>query len=243
MIIFLVIALIALLAGVVKGVSGFGSSLVTIPLLVLFLPIKEIVVMMITFNVVLNLLLLFENKDFSLSFVKHVIPIILSGTVFTFVGLTFLEELNEEVVTLIAGGLIIAAVIIKSGIIKVQLKDTLFFQVIVGALSGLGNGIASVDGPPVVFYLTSIKAKKIRFKHTLAAHFLIMGLIAVIFLIIKQAYTLTIIKNTLFFSVFAVSGLVGGMMISKRLNEEKFSKLVLFLLIGLVLFMFKDILL
>ena len=51
----------------------------------------------------------------------------------------------------------------------------MFYQIIVGSLSGLGNGIASIDGPPVIFYLTATGEEKDKFKVTVASHFLILA--------------------------------------------------------------------
>ena len=63
--------------GLIKGTSGFGSSLVTIPLLFLAGYTKnEAVTMMITSNIALNVLLMYENRNyFHLETVKKIYPI------------------------------------------------------------------------------------------------------------------------------------------------------------------------
>ena len=160
---YIFIALIGLFAGHVKGITAFGSSLATIPLLTFFYPIEEVVIMMLTFNVVLNILLLFEHKGLSKSNIKYVYPILIFGTIFTFVGLYLLTNLDSEIITYIASGLIIIAVLNKALNLHIKLKPSFANKAIVGALSGIGNGIASIDGPPVVFYLTSVNADKATF--------------------------------------------------------------------------------
>ncbi len=232
------IALIAILAGLVKGVSGFGSSLVTIPLLIFFIPIEDVVVMMLTFNVVLNTLLLVQHKGFSTASLSYVWPISLMGVVGTFIGLTLLESLDGEWITYIAGGLILFAIFNKLFHLHFKLKETTLNKSIVGLFSGFGNGIASIDGPPVVFYLTSVDAEKIKFKNTLAFHFLVMGIIAVVFLILKQMYTTTILMNTAYFAFFASIALLIGIYLSNKMNEVLFQRIILIILIFLAISMF-----
>ena len=236
------IALIAILAGLIKGVSGFGSSLVAMPLLTMVYGvdrIPEIVVMMITFNVVLNLLLLFENKGFSLKSLNNIKLITTTGVVFTFVGLSLLDILDVGIINTLAASMILLAVVVKAYTIFVEnpitMKPYKLIQIFVGALSGFGNGVASIDGPPAVFYLTGIKAEKALFKNTLAAHFLVMGVMGVVIIIFKGQYTRTILLNTSYFVAFSSIGVLSGMMISKRLNEKIFEKIVLVILVLLAI--------
>ena len=75
-IVFLI--LIGLVAGFVKGTSGFASSLVAIPLLFrLGVSASGVVTMMITVNIILNLLLVNEHKEsYNLKNIKTILPII-----------------------------------------------------------------------------------------------------------------------------------------------------------------------
>ncbi len=238
--IYVYIALIGVAAGLVKGLSGFGSSLVTIPLLLMVLGTEsyyEIVTILISFNVILNLLLVKENKAYKISNLRNFYPIVISGAVFTVVGLYFLQDINPIYVEYIAAPLIFLAilVIIYSLYIpnKIHLKPTLLYQLVVGILSGTGNGIASIDGPPVVFYLTTTGADKKQFKGTLASHFLILGIIGVISSMIFGRYSIDLLVNLLIMTVFTIFGLLVGMQISKRLNERTFQIAVLLILIAL----------
>lgn len=239
--IYVLIALSAMTAGIVKGVSGFGSSLVTIPLLTWILGVErlpEIVVIMITFNVVLNSMLLVENKGFHPDVLKRVWLIPLFGSIFTFVGIQILFTVDEQVISYIAGGLIIVAVINKAFRLHLSLKDNAFTRIVIGSLSGIGNGIASIDGPPVVFYLTSINAKKVEFKNVLAANFLVMGIIGVIIHIIEGSYNIELLGLIAFVTAFTIIGLIIGMLVSRKLNEQVFERIVLVILIGLAISLF-----
>lgn len=240
-IILVFVALSGIAAGIVKGVSGFGSSLVTIPLLTLiygqdFLP--EIIVMMITFNVLLNSVLLVENNGFHPESLRRVWLIPAFGVLFTFVGVQILLNVETSVISYIAGGLILVAIINKAFRLQLSIKDTAVTRSIIGILSGIGNGIASIDGPPVVFYLTSIDAKKKDFINVLAAHFLVMGIVAIIIHVIEGSYTIELLLLTLFVFIFALMGLLIGIRLRRYLNQEMFDKVILIILVGLAISLF-----
>lgn len=235
------VALIGIAAGIVKGVSGFGSSLVTIPLLTLVYGtefVRESVVIMVTFNLVLNSLLLVENKGFTPESIKRTWLIPLFGSIFTIVGVYILLNTPEAIIRYIAGAMIVVAVVNKAFKLHLAMKDTPLTRAVVGSLSGIGNGIASIDGPPVVFYLTSINAPKQVFKNTLAAHFLVMGVIAVIFHVIEGSYSIDLMFLIVFMLVFTVVGLLIGMRLGRRLDEVMFERVVLVILVGLALSLF-----
>jgi uncharacterized membrane protein YfcA len=231
----LLLVLIGLTAGFVKGTSSFGSSLVAVPLLFrLGFTAFEVVTIMITCNIALNLMLINEHKKYyTWENTRAILPIIISGVIFTGVGLFLNELLADRVIELIAFVLIIAAILVKAGILKIKLKDTFFNLFIVGMLSGTGNGIASVDGPPVVLYLTGVNADKERFKSTLSIHFFVMGIVGVIILGLFGNYNPDVLLSTLILFSGLVIGLYTGIYFSRKINEQQFSKIVLIILVGL----------
>lgn len=229
------ILLIGFVAGTVKGTSSFGSSLVAIPLLFrIGFTAGEVVTIMITCNIVLNLLLVNEHKEYySWSNTRKILPIVIGGVIFTGVGLLLNDLLSDRVIEIIAFVLIVFAVLVKAGLIKIKFKDTVYNLFFVGMLSGTGNGIASIDGPPVVLYLTGVNANKERFKSTLSIHFLIMGVVGVLILAVRGNYNSDVLLSTLYLMIGLVIGLFLGMRISRRINEQQFTKIVLIILVGL----------
>lgn len=231
----LLLILIGLIAGFVKGTSSFGSSLVAVPLLFrLGFNAAEVVTMMITVNIVLNLLLVNEHKKYyTFENVKTILPIIVGGILFTFVGLLLNDLLEDRVVQIIAFGFILLAIVVKAGWLKMKWKDTPFSLFLVGMLSGTGNGIASIDGPPVVLYLTGVQADKERFKSTLSIHFFVMGIAGVLILLCRGNYNPEVLLSTLYLFVGLIIGLYTGIFFSRKINEQQFTKIVLVILVGL----------
>lgn len=235
---FIYLALIALAAGLVKGLTGFGSSLVAIPFLMMLyghLDFIYITTILISSNVFLNFLLMFENNAFSIHSLKKVYLITISGFIFTFVGLSLLNVLDNTVITYVAAGLIFFAVMVKlyQLVVKnpIRLQERKWLMIVCGAISGIGNGVGSVDGPPVVFYLSGIGANKKQFKNTMVTHSLVMGVMGVILLLFMSAYDVTILYRILTFSISSIIGVLGGMLISKRINEFTFQIVILVVLV------------
>ena len=237
---YIYIALIGLSAGTVKGYSGFGSSLVAIPLLrILYGEITtEHIAILVAFSLVLNTLLLVENKGFHPESLKRVWLIPLFGVIFTFVGIQVLFSVSGDVLGYIAGSFIILAILNKVFGFRVKLHDTPFTRIVVGALSGIGNGIASIDGPPVVIYLTSINAPKVQFKNVLAAHFLVMGVVAVGIHLFSGSYTIDGLMLLGMMLICTAVGLFIGMFLSRRSNEKVFQQVILVIMFGLAISLF-----
>lgn len=233
------VGLIALAAGFVKGVSGFGSSLVSIPLLALAFGddfIKEIVVVMVTFNLILNSMLLVAHKGFHPDSLKKVWLIPLFGIIFTIVGIEIFITVSDATIKTIAGIMILVSMAIKIfqySRFSITLPETNLFKIVVGSLSGIGNGIASIDGPPVVFYLSSIHAERVYFKNVLAAHFLVMGIAAVFYHIGIGSYTMDILNILWVMIVGTVIGAFIGIKISKNWQQHVFDYVVIVILFGL----------
>lgn len=238
MIEFVYLFLIAFTAGTIKGLTGFGSSLVAIPLLLILYPSEPFIMIttiLITSNVILNFILMFENNAFSLGSLKKVYTITVFGFIFTFVGLFLLQNLDSSNVNYIAASLILFAIIVKCYQIfwnnPFRMKENKIIQALVGAVSGIGNGFGSIDGPPVVFYLSMIGADKKLFKNTMVTHALMMGLMGVIILLITQSYNLSIFIMILCFTIGASIGTIVGMLISKSIKDDTFQYVVLVVLI------------
>lgn len=237
---FILLGLIALTAGLVKGLSGFGSSLVALPLLLMLYPNQDFIVLttiLISSNVVLNFLLMFENNAFSIKSLEKIYLITLSGFVFTFVGLMLLNQLNGDTINIVAASLIFFAVIVKAYQLfaktPFKIKESKILQVVVGAISGIGNGFGSIDGPPIVFYLSGIGADKKQFKNTMASHALVMGIMGVLILLVTGNYTLYVLPRIGMFAMVASMGTLAGMFVSKRINDRTFQIIILIILMVL----------
>ena len=232
--VFFIIVLIGFLSGLVKGISGFGSSLVALPLLVFVLgqnAMTQIVVALVTFNLLLNSLLLREHRGLSLYIWKQYWMIPFFGIIFTIIAANALYKIPTDIIRYAAFLFLIMAIVSRLFPLHLPLKDNNITKSIVGILSGIGNGLASIDGPPVVAYLTTIKADQATFKVVLAFHFLTMGLFAALIHFLKGAYQQDMILLYTSLSLGSLCGILVGLKIARHLNQKTFDRIVLVLLL------------
>jgi len=99
-------ALIFFFAGFTQGVSGFGSILLSLPLLALFLDIKKVIPLTTLAGVSMSILIFFQLRhhfDW-----KKILPIFLGALPGVPVGVLFLKKLDPVAIQWILGILLVA---------------------------------------------------------------------------------------------------------------------------------------
>jgi len=142
-----VASLAVLFAGsCLQGMTGFGYSLFCLPLLGLFMPVREAVPILSATSILLNVLVLHGSRR-SLR-LRWLLPLLAAGIVGTPLGVWLLGSLDETVLRTWIGILVIlSAVALLSGF-RARLVREGPAMVPVGLVSGLLNGAASFSGPP-----------------------------------------------------------------------------------------------
>ena len=163
------IPLIGLLAYIILGISGFGSALVTIPLLVHFLPLQTVVplVVMVDFLATLTTGLRFRDQVETAE-LKLLIPSVVAGIV---AGVTLLALLPKDA-TLVSLGIFITAY----GLYRLMAKApatgiSRWWGIPTGLVGGLIGGLFGVGGPIYAAYMTARVPDVSRMRATLAAVF------------------------------------------------------------------------
>jgi uncharacterized membrane protein YfcA len=219
-----------------KGWAGFGTNLVVPPLL-LFLSrfdnSKEIMVIVVTVNLFLNIYMIIQGKNFNLKFIKEIWILVLFGTVFSIVGLLFLDAINESSFKILLGSMIILVTLNRIFKLKFHFKELNWKHYsITGVISGILNGMFGLGGIPVLILLGSSKMDKKVFKSTLVTYFLVMNIIYIITHgFIGSSYNTFIINNILIVFAFAVGACVFGVYLSGRVSDKIFQRVMNFVLI------------
>ena len=98
------VPLIGLLAYVILGISGFGSALVTIPLLVHFLPLQTVVPLVVTVDFLATVATGVRFREHvEIAELKLVIPAVIAGIL---AGVTLLATLPKHATLLLLGALV-----------------------------------------------------------------------------------------------------------------------------------------
>ena len=150
---FFFLIIVILFSGFIRGFLGFGSGLITIPILsFLYSPIFAIV-----FNIVIEI-----PTTIYLTFIgaktckfKEIAPMFFSMMLTIPIGIIFLISINEQIIKIIMSLLVIFFVILISSGWRLKSSITKYVLLISGATSGLMQGITGMGGPPFATVLLS----------------------------------------------------------------------------------------
>lgn len=224
-----------LLAGsCLQGLTGFGYSMLCLPLLALFLPVRDAVPLLIATSILLNVLV-WAGARRSVR-LPHLLPLILAGLCGTPPGVWLLGTVDDRTLKALIGLLVVAASLLSLGGLRIRIRRERAAMIGAGLLSGLLNGSTSFSGPPVILLLANQETPAETFRGSLAAYFLCLNLAAVPALVAGGLYSTQALRLTLPGVPLVLAGGLLGMRLAGRADDRVFRKASLaFLgLLGLV---------
>lgn len=209
------IILIVLLASLIKGITGFGFAMVSLPLLMFwYSPLELIPVLMIS-NLLSSALILLQKKEQKLVS-KPFKGLILFGAIFTLLGVIALNFITEDHLTtfvaiffIFLSGLSLLMVRYHPVIRKPWYK-------MAGALCGFLTGCISISGPPLALFLNFANAGKKQFREIFAWFSLITAIIA----LIAYYFSGILTTESLEMSALFLPLLFIGSFLGKKLNNK-----------------------
>ena len=150
---YLLIVLVILFSGFIRGFLGFGSGLITIPILsYLYSPIFAMV-----FNIAIEIpatIYLTYVGAKSCKF-KEISPMFFAMMLTIPIGTIFLISVNEQLIKIIMSILVIFFVLLIASGWKLKATVTKYVLTISGVISGLMQGATGMGGPPYATVLLS----------------------------------------------------------------------------------------
>jgi uncharacterized membrane protein YfcA len=225
----ILISVIFFLAGLVQGVSGFGSALIAMPLLTLFIDVKTAVPLCILHSVLMTSYLSLTMKDHLEK--KKILPLLMGSLPGIYFGVTFLKNVDSDVIKLLLGILIIAYST-YSLFFKPQPK-TLHkaWAYIAGFGTGFIGSAFSAGGPPTIIYTTLTGWSKDYIKATLTGFFLASAIVTAVVHAATGLTTTLVVKYFFTSSAFVLIGVYSGIKLYSRVSTEVYIKVILILLV------------
>jgi len=150
---YLLIVLVILFSGFIRGFLGFGSGLITIPILsYLYSPVFAMV-----FNIAIEIpatIYLTYVGAKSCKF-KEISPMFFAMMLTIPIGTIFLVSVNEQLIKIIMSIFVIFFVVLISTGWKFKATVTNYVLTIGGVISGLMQGVTGMGGPPYATILLS----------------------------------------------------------------------------------------
>ncbi len=228
MIEYTLLVLIIFLAGFAQGLSGFGSILLALPLLSIFLDIKTVIPLVALHGLVTTLILLIELR-------KHlergkVLPIFVGSIPGIPIGVFFLKNMNTNTIQLAMG-----IILLSYGLFSLFFRPVVW-QVkkagvlLAGFLAGCMGGALGAAGPPVIVYTSLQPWTKDQIKATLQGFYVASGLVVVLLHALSGLTTIPVLWYFLVSMPPLVLGTYLGSFFYGRIDESAYRK-IMFLII------------
>lgn len=203
-----------------QGLTGFGYSLFSLPLLAFLMPVSHAVPMLCLTSIFLNLsVFLKARKSLDL---KRILPLLISGAAALPAGIWLLKTTDESMLKIIIGVIVTLSSVIYLFGLRVKVERERLAMIPVGFLSGLLNGATTFSGPPVILFFANQKVAKHQFRVSLATYFLLLNIAAVPAFIAGDLLTGKAVLNTLYLFPAVVPGVLLGIRMADVVNEKRF---------------------
>jgi uncharacterized protein len=176
-----------LAASVLRGFTGFGFGLAAVPLLSLALPPTQVVPLVVTLQVIVGVAgLRAATAECDWRAIRLLTPGLLIGVP---VGLLVLTSLPANPVRLAIGGMIALSVVMIGCGIRLPPNPSRLLSFVVGWVSGVMSGLASMGGPPVIVFLLTLGHSSARMRATSIVYFMLAGCVSLIPMVVRGLIT------------------------------------------------------
>lgn len=218
--------------GLVKGISSFGLPTVSIPLILIVLPLPSAVSVLAVPLILSNMFQMILAGGIKLSIKRHW-PLIGSMLIGLPIGVYLLSIVDIRVLTIMLGCvLILVASLELKGVSLSFLKNhEKIWGPVIGAASGVVGGMTSLFGIMPIFFFVSIGLSKERF----------VSAVSVLLFAGSLVLAISLERSSILGPLEATYGLIGmipimfsvwvGGQIRKRVDQVIFRKVILFLIL------------
>lgn len=225
---------ITLLAGIVRGLTGFGGALVMAPFFTTSLGSTASVVVIVLVHMLTSL----QGLSHSLRVTewRAVAPLLMSSIIALPLGIWSLHLVDPVLVKRLAGATCVAfslAMLLRIGF---KAPATRMKSILVGVASGALNGMTGMGGPPAVLYMLSWNNSASGYRANFISFFAILYGVTFVLLVLSGAVTwfacfIAILLVPAYF--FAT---ILGSAIFRKVHSDAFIPIcsVLLLVVGLV---------
>jgi hypothetical protein len=233
--IYIFLGLISFSAGFVQGLSGFGSVLLSLPLLALFLDIKTAIPLVALFGVVLSIFLLVQLRRF-LNW-KILYPLLAGSVPGIPIGVWLLKRTDVQWIQWAVGAVLVAYALYGIAWRPAPRNTKALWAYLSGFAAGCLGGAIGAAGPPVIVYTSIQSWSKDQIKVTLQGFFVASGVLVVFSQAVGGLVTGTILWYFLASLPLLIAGTWIGSLFYGRLREETYRRVILILLAALGVFM------
>ena len=219
------------LGGILKGATGAGAPIVTIPVMAAFYDVRIAVIIMVIPNLLTNIGQLYQFRKtilprfFTISFA-------LGGGIGAFLGTILLVNLPIKILTLSVASIVIIYILLKLIVPSwklnyIKAKKLVFLM---GAGGGILQGSAGLSAPISITFLNSMKLERNQFIPTISVYFGVMSIFQMPTLYFYDFLNLETIIMSCISTIVLMAFMPFGSWIAKSVSKDSFDKITLILL-------------
>ncbi|MGV8146630.1 MAG: sulfite exporter TauE/SafE family protein [Alkaliphilus sp.] len=231
LLLMIIIFSVIFIAGCVQGMTSFGFSLLSLPILSMIVDIKTIVPMLVIFSLIMNSIILYKiRKHMKL---KDIYLLIIVAALTTPLGAKLLINMDKEILQILVGILVTLSAILMHYGYKISIKNEQLAHIPVGFMSGLLNGSVSLSGPPVILFLTNQGVEKQVFRATLTAFFWLLNIVTIFTFYFNDLITREVLKTTAIAVPALIAGVLLGVYFGNTVKDQIFKKITTVMIISM----------
>lgn len=225
-----------LLGGAVKGVTGLGLPLMTVPLLATLYEPRVALALMAVPVLVSNVWQAWRERRVAWTVARFWL-LLLPMVVCAFAAADTISELGPRTGSLVFGIIVIlfCASQLLPARISIPARAERWLSPAVGAVAGVIGGVSNFFGPPLVMYLVALRLPKDAFVGTVAVLFIAGGTPLYLALAVNGVLTLPVAAASAVGVLPVLAGVELGRRVRDRIPQETFHRVLigLLLVIGL----------
>lgn len=226
---------IVLIAGIVRGWSGFAFAIVSGAGLTFVLPPQAFVPVVLVIELVLGLKLV--PKEMKNCAWPTINPMVLGAAAGTVIGVILLHDLPVLLCKVLLGVAILGSTLTMLRAPQLSLGPARWMPVAAGSLSGFMNGAFAMGGPPAVLFLSARLPDAPRLRGSIILYFFVIDIVAIAYLAATDGLNTQIFLHAAMLIPASLVGVEIGKRIYDRVPPERFRPTLLagLSLIGLML--------
>ncbi len=223
--VILIVCVIFIAAGIIKGVLGMGLPTFAIGILGLAIPPVEAAAMLVLPSLITNIWQLFAGPSFKI-LAKRFATLLIGICLGTPIGVGFITSGQTYLVTIGLGCVLIAYGVYGLTAAKIEIKSTSEWWVspIIGFATGIVMGATGISVLPVAPYFSALNLKRDDLIQSLGLAFTVSSFALAMGLLVTGKFQMGIAASSLFALIPAFTGMFIGQAIRLRLRQDIFRK-------------------
>ena len=220
---------IIVIAYIIRGIAGFGSGLIAIPLLALMLPLTVVVPLVVLLDYLASLGHGLGKRD-SIQW-QDILPLLPFSLIGVVIAILVFTSVDAIILSQLLGGFVILFAIYTLLQIAPNRRHGRYWAIPAGTFGGLVGTLFGTGGPFYVIYLKLRNLDKVSFRASFASIFLLDGAARLIGYSSTGMYTInTLILAAACIPVMLASLYLGGR-VHTNISQQTFQRVISVLLL------------